>query len=46
MMQDKNEVQHQISTLLFIALTCGVLMFFFTRFFGPWALTGNSNAFF
>ncbi|KAM7479353.1 hypothetical protein LguiA_027566 [Lonicera macranthoides] len=35
----RDEVQHQISILLFIGLTCGVLMLFFTRFFGAWALT-------
>ncbi|KAK2643955.1 hypothetical protein Ddye_019150 [Dipteronia dyeriana] len=34
--QDKNEVQHQISVLLFIGLTCGLLMFLFTRFCGSW----------
>ncbi|XP_021627751.1 protein DETOXIFICATION 47, chloroplastic isoform X4 [Manihot esculenta] len=37
--RDKNEVQHQISILLFVGLACGVLMFLFTRFFGSWALT-------
>ncbi|KAL5788606.1 hypothetical protein ACOSP7_005555 [Xanthoceras sorbifolium] len=37
--QDKNEAQHQISVLLFVGLTCGLLMFLFTRFFGSWALT-------
>ncbi|XP_022763198.1 protein DETOXIFICATION 46, chloroplastic-like [Durio zibethinus] len=45
--QDKNEVQHQISILLFIGLICGFLMLFFTRFFGSWALTvfsGPKNA--
>ncbi|KAK1369491.1 Protein DETOXIFICATION [Heracleum sosnowskyi] len=35
----KDEVQHQISVLLFVGLTCGVLMLLFTRFFGAWALT-------
>jgi hypothetical protein len=35
----KDEVQHQISILLFIGLACGVLMFLFTRFWGAWALT-------
>ncbi|KAL0356663.1 UNVERIFIED_CONTAM: protein DETOXIFICATION 46, chloroplastic [Sesamum calycinum] len=33
--QDKNEVQHQISILLFIGLACGFLMLFFTRCYGP-----------
>ncbi|CAN0890418.1 Protein DETOXIFICATION 46, chloroplastic, partial [Linum grandiflorum] len=37
--QDKSEVQHQISVLLFVALVCGVFMLFFTRFCGSWALT-------
>lgn len=45
--QDKNEVQHQISILIFIGLTCGVAMLLFTIFFGSWALTaftGSKNA--
>ncbi|KDP41728.1 hypothetical protein JCGZ_26746 [Jatropha curcas] len=37
--RDKNEVQHQISILLFIGLACGILMLLFTQFLGPWALT-------
>ncbi|PSS21694.1 Protein DETOXIFICATION 46 like [Actinidia chinensis var. chinensis] len=37
--QDKDEVQHQISILLFVGLTCGVAMLFFTRLLGAWALT-------
>ncbi|KAJ0010217.1 hypothetical protein Pint_34789 [Pistacia integerrima] len=37
---DKKEVQHQISVLLFVGLTCGVLMLLFTQFLGSWALTG------
>ncbi|XWS67843.1 hypothetical protein CRYUN_Cryun04dG0039500 [Craigia yunnanensis] len=41
--RDKNEVQHQISILLFIGLVCGFLMLFFTRFFGSWALTAFSG---
>ncbi|CAK7329627.1 unnamed protein product [Dovyalis caffra] len=41
--QDKKEVQHQISILLFVGLTCGFLMLFYTKFFGPWALTGPKN---
>ncbi|XP_057501023.1 protein DETOXIFICATION 46, chloroplastic-like [Actinidia eriantha] len=36
---DKDEVQHQISILLFVGLTCGVAMLFFTRLLGAWALT-------
>ncbi|XP_030523091.1 protein DETOXIFICATION 46, chloroplastic [Rhodamnia argentea] len=36
--QDKDGVQHQISILLFVGLTCGFLMLLFTIFFGPWAL--------
>ncbi|KAH6780099.1 MATE efflux family protein [Perilla frutescens var. hirtella] len=42
--QDKNEVQHQISNLLFVGLACGFLMVFFTRCFGPWALTVFTGA--
>ncbi|KAJ6395791.1 hypothetical protein OIU77_020950 [Salix suchowensis] len=37
--QDKKEVQHQISILLFVGLTCGFLMLLLTKIFGPWALT-------
>ncbi|KAF8118367.1 hypothetical protein N665_0005s0133 [Sinapis alba] len=42
--QDKNEVQHQISILLFIGLACGVMMMVFTRLFGSWALTAFTGA--
>nr|AAM63262.1 enhanced disease susceptibility 5 [Arabidopsis thaliana] len=45
--QDKDEVQHQISILLFIGLACGVTMMVLTRLFGSWALTaftGVKNA--
>lgn len=42
--QDKNEVQHQISNLLFVGLACGFFMLFFTRCFGPWALTVFTGA--
>ncbi|KAG5386864.1 hypothetical protein IGI04_038334 [Brassica rapa subsp. trilocularis] len=42
--QDKDEVQHQISILLFIGLACGLMMMVFTRLFGSWALTGAKNA--
>ncbi|KAI6701157.1 hypothetical protein NL676_015481 [Syzygium grande] len=45
--RDKNEVQHQISILLFIGLACGLSMLLFTRFLGTWALTaftGPKNA--
>ncbi|KAB5541490.1 hypothetical protein DKX38_014464 [Salix brachista] len=41
--QDKNQVQHQISILLFVGMTCGLLMLVFTRFFGSWALTAFSG---
>ncbi|KDP41730.1 hypothetical protein JCGZ_26748 [Jatropha curcas] len=41
--QDKNEVQHQISVLLFIALTCGFLMVLFTKFFAASVLTAFSG---
>ncbi|KAK6136703.1 hypothetical protein DH2020_029531 [Rehmannia glutinosa] len=42
--RDKNEVQHQISILLFIGLACGFLMLFFTRSYGPWTLTAFTGA--
>ncbi|CAH8356957.1 unnamed protein product [Eruca vesicaria subsp. sativa] len=42
--QDKDEVQHQISILLFIGLACGVMMMVFTRLFGSWALTAFTGA--
>lgn len=44
--QDKNEVQHQISVLLFVGLACGFSMLIFTKFFGMQALfafTGSKN---
>ena len=43
LVQDKNEVQHHISILLFVGLTCGCLMLLFTKFFGSWVLTGNKD---
>ncbi|XP_062176441.1 protein DETOXIFICATION 46, chloroplastic-like [Alnus glutinosa] len=42
--RDKNEVQHQISILLFVGLTCGTLMLLFTQFLGSWALTAFAGA--
>ncbi|KAK3195395.1 hypothetical protein Dsin_026705 [Dipteronia sinensis] len=42
--QDKKEVQHQISILLFVGLVCGILMLLFTKFFGLWALTAFTGA--
>ncbi|KAI3717331.1 hypothetical protein L1987_68893 [Smallanthus sonchifolius] len=42
--EDKSEVQHQISTLLFVGLTCGMMMLFFTWFQGEWALSAFSGA--
>lgn len=45
--QGKEEVQHQISILLFVGLSCGVLMMLSTRIMGAWALaafTGAKNA--
>ncbi|GAB2218125.1 hypothetical protein Droror1_Dr00001343 [Drosera rotundifolia] len=45
--QDEDGVQRQISILLFVGLTCGVAMFLFTKFLGPWALSafsGEKNA--
>ena len=44
-MQDKDEVQHQISILLFIGLACGVVMMALTRLFGSGVLTGNNKYF-
>ncbi|KAL4362577.1 hypothetical protein GQ457_04G001800 [Hibiscus cannabinus] len=41
--RDKDEVQHQISMLLFIGLFCGLLLLFLTFFFGSWALTAFSG---
>lgn len=40
-MQDKDEVQHQISILLFIGLACGIVMLICTRLFGTWGITGK-----
>ncbi|KAJ0841532.1 hypothetical protein HanPSC8_Chr14g0631441 [Helianthus annuus] len=34
---DKTEVQHQI--VIFVGMTCGIMMLLFTRFWGEWALT-------
>ncbi|CAL1384877.1 unnamed protein product [Linum trigynum] len=45
--EDKEEVQYQLSVLLFIGLTCGVMMFLFTKFFGPSVLAafaGSNNS--
>ncbi|KAM6554758.1 hypothetical protein CsatB_015520 [Cannabis sativa] len=42
--RDKKEVQHHISVLLFVGLTCGFMMLLFTRFFGSWALTAFTGA--
>ncbi|KAF7142673.1 hypothetical protein RHSIM_Rhsim05G0068800 [Rhododendron simsii] len=39
--RDKEEVQYQISILLFVGLTCGVFMFLFMRFLG---FAGVKNA--
>jgi len=41
-MQDEELAQHQVSMLLFIALTCGIGMFLFTKVFGTQALTGKT----
>ncbi|KAG2331787.1 hypothetical protein Bca4012_018662 [Brassica carinata] len=41
---DKDEVQHQISILLFIGLACGVVMMAFTRLFGSGVLTAFTGA--
>ncbi|XP_061340594.1 protein DETOXIFICATION 46, chloroplastic-like isoform X2 [Gastrolobium bilobum] len=37
--QDREEVQHHISVLLFIGLACGFVMLLFTRLFGAATLT-------
>ncbi|KAK9677806.1 hypothetical protein RND81_11G168800 [Saponaria officinalis] len=37
--QDENQVQHQISMLLFLGVASGVVMLLLTKFFGEWALT-------
>ncbi|CAL1353679.1 unnamed protein product [Linum trigynum] len=45
--EDKEEVQYQLSVLLFIGLTCGVMMFLFTKFFGSYVLAafaGSNNS--
>ncbi|KAM7263075.1 hypothetical protein ACFE04_000758 [Oxalis oulophora] len=45
--QDKKQVQHQISIMLFVGLACGIFMLLFTRFFASSALTaftGINNA--
>lgn len=41
-MQDKELAQHQVSMLLFIALSCGIGMFLFTKVFGTQVLTGKT----
>ncbi|XP_058730092.1 protein DETOXIFICATION 46, chloroplastic-like [Vicia villosa] len=44
--QDREEVQHHISVLLFIGLSCGLAMLLFTRLFGATTLaafTGPKN---
>ncbi|KAK8463770.1 hypothetical protein PHAVU_011G040200 [Phaseolus vulgaris] len=45
--QDKEEVQHHISVLLFVGLSCGIAMLLFTRLFGAAIITafiGPKNA--
>ncbi|KAJ1440948.1 Multi antimicrobial extrusion protein [Sesbania bispinosa] len=37
--QDREEVQHHISVLLFVGLACGLMMLLFTRLFGAATLT-------
>ncbi|XP_021738702.1 protein DETOXIFICATION 46, chloroplastic-like [Chenopodium quinoa] len=37
--KDEDQVQHQISMLLFISLASGLLLFLLTKGFGEWALT-------
>ncbi|KAH9611536.1 hypothetical protein KSS87_007625 [Heliosperma pusillum] len=42
--QDEKQVQHQISVLLFVGLSCGVMMLVFTKLFGAAALTAFTGA--
>ncbi|KAH9605356.1 hypothetical protein KSS87_000155 [Heliosperma pusillum] len=42
--QDEKQVQHQISILLFVGLSCGVLMLFFTKLYGASALNAFAGA--
>ncbi|KAJ4770620.1 Protein DETOXIFICATION [Rhynchospora pubera] len=42
--QDREIAQHQISMLLFVALTCGLGMFLFTKFFSPQVLAAFSGS--
>ncbi|KAI9127687.1 hypothetical protein K1719_000680 [Acacia pycnantha] len=42
--QDRGEVQHHISVLLFIGLACGFVMLLFTRLFGAATLTAFSGS--
>ncbi|PNY04092.1 MATE efflux family protein chloroplastic-like [Trifolium pratense] len=37
--RDREEVQHHISVLLFVGLTCGLVMLVFTRLFGATTIT-------
>lgn len=46
LVQDKAQVQHQISILIFLGLVFGVLMFFCTRLFGVRALTCKQFSYF
>ncbi|KAG2648142.1 protein DETOXIFICATION 46, chloroplastic-like [Panicum virgatum] len=42
--KDEDLAQHQVSMLLFIALTCGIGMFLFTKVFGTQALTAFAGS--
>ncbi|XP_021738389.1 protein DETOXIFICATION 46, chloroplastic-like [Chenopodium quinoa] len=42
--KNEDQVQHQISMLLFISLASGVLLFILTKGFGKWALTAFVGA--
>ncbi|XP_021753512.1 protein DETOXIFICATION 46, chloroplastic-like [Chenopodium quinoa] len=42
--KNEDQVQHQISMLLFISLASGVLLFLLTKGFGEWALTAFVGA--
>ncbi|KAL6848344.1 hypothetical protein ACP4OV_021638 [Aristida adscensionis] len=42
--KDKELAQHQVSMLLFVALTCGIGMFLFTKVFGTQVLTAFTGS--
>ncbi|XP_019413620.1 PREDICTED: protein DETOXIFICATION 46, chloroplastic [Lupinus angustifolius] len=42
--EDREEVQHHISVLLFVGLACGIVMLLFTRLYGAATLTAFAGA--